>query len=94
MSENKDKKINLLKQMKDEGLITEQEYNEKIAIVEKEENKITKQTTTKNNKKAKEKDASQNSEQATEEKERGFWDQIRQIKEKKINNVRPLFSEK
>ena len=81
MSENKDKKINLLKQMKDEGLITEQEYNEKIAIVEKEENKITKQTTTKNNKK--EKDASQNSEQATEEKELGFWDQIRQIKENK-----------
>ena len=83
MSENKDKKINLLKQMKDEGLITEQEYNEKIAIVEKEENKITKQTTTKNNKKAKEKDASQNSEQATEEKELGFWEQIRQIKENK-----------
>lgn len=47
MSENKDKKINLLKQMKDEGLITEQEYNEKIAIVKKEENKKTKQTITK-----------------------------------------------
>jgi len=86
MSENKDKKINLLKQMKDEGLITEQEYNEKIAIVEKEkkENKKTKQTTTKNNKKAKEKDASPNNEQATEEKEQGFWKQVKkQLKEDK-----------
>lgn len=86
MSENKDKKINLLKQMKDEGLITEQEYNEKIAIVEKEkkENKKTKQIITKNNKKIKEKNASQNSQKITEEKEQSFWKQVKkQLKEDK-----------